>query len=50
MDSDAIIELENYIFKAVKKEPRAVSVMAGIIGVLCDVKPTAAVDFSEEEI
>ena len=50
MKRDAIIELENYIFTIVGREARAASVMSGIVGVLCGVKPTTVGDFAGEEL
>ena len=49
MKSDTIIKLENCIFGAMRREARAAGMMASIVGVLCDVKPTLAGDFYEDE-
>lgn len=48
INRNAILELEKFIFANVK-ERRAAAIMADIMGVLIDVKPTMMTDFSEKE-
>ena len=49
MDSDKIIELENYLFDVLKAEKRAAGIMADLVGVRSGIKPVMAGYFSEGE-
>lgn len=50
MDRDAIIRLEVFIFRVKKKPIAAAGLMADIIGVLIDLKPTMIGSFGEDEL